>query len=98
MLQLEILILELGAIDRLAACAVESGEVAALRHEVRNDAMENGVSEMNGLAGKLRLSFFSRTQLPEILRSQRHHVLEELKLNAAGRFLVDLNVKINPWV
>lgn len=40
MLQLEVLIRELGAVDALAASAVAAGEVAALDHEVLDDAVE----------------------------------------------------------
>ena len=40
MLQGEVLIGELGAIDGLAASAVAGGEVAALAHEVGDDAVE----------------------------------------------------------
>lgn len=41
-LQTEVLIGELVAIDRLASSAVVVGEIAALAHEVWNDAMETG--------------------------------------------------------
>lgn len=41
-LQLEVLIGELVAVDGLAASAVVVGEVAALAHEVGDDAVENG--------------------------------------------------------
>jgi len=39
-LEHEVLVLELFAKDGLAACAVASGEVAALTHEARDDAVE----------------------------------------------------------
>jgi len=41
-LQLEVLVGELVAVDRLAASAVVVGEIAALAHEVGDDAVENG--------------------------------------------------------
>ena len=41
-LQLEVLVLELGAVDGLAARARVSSEVAALDHEVGNDPVEGG--------------------------------------------------------
>ena len=43
MLQLEVLVRELLAVDGLAAGAVALGEVAALEHEVLDDAVEDRV-------------------------------------------------------
>lgn len=40
MLELEVLVSELGAVDAFAAGAVAAREVAALNHELANDAME----------------------------------------------------------
>lgn len=40
MLQLEVFVLELGAVDALAAGAVMVGEIAALAHEVRDNPVE----------------------------------------------------------
>lgn len=40
MLEFEVLVLELGSIDALAACAIASGEIAALDHELLDDAVE----------------------------------------------------------
>eukprot|EP01137_Pigoraptor_chileana_P018077 Opistho-2@77026 len=42
MLQLEVLILKLVAIDRLAASSIAVGEVTTLDHEVLDDTVENG--------------------------------------------------------
>ncbi len=42
MLQLKVLVLELVAVDGLAAGAVVVGEVAALAHKVGDDAVERG--------------------------------------------------------
>merc|ERR1711976_395131 len=41
-LQLEVLVLELVAVDGLASGSVSSGEVATLAHEVRDDTVEGG--------------------------------------------------------
>lgn len=43
MAQLEVLILELVAVDRLAAGAVTLCEVTTLNHEVLDDTVESGV-------------------------------------------------------
>lgn len=43
MAQLEVLILELVAVDRLSAGTVTLGEVTTLNHEVLDDTVESGV-------------------------------------------------------
>lgn len=40
MLEVEVLIVELAAVDRYAASSIASQEVAALTHEAGNDAVE----------------------------------------------------------
>jgi hypothetical protein len=55
----EVLILELLAVDGLATRAVSPGEVTSLAHELRDDAVEAGSLEVEGLAaasGALRRS------------------------------------------
>lgn len=41
MLELEVLVRKLGAIDGLAASAIVVGEIAALNHEVLDDSVES---------------------------------------------------------
>ena len=48
-LELEVLVGELGAVDGLAAGAVVVGEVATLAHEVGDDAVEGGALEAEAL-------------------------------------------------
>ena len=50
-LELEVLILELGAVDGLATSAVALGEVTTLEHEVLDDAVEGRALVVEGLAG-----------------------------------------------
>jgi hypothetical protein len=55
-LQLEVLILELLAVDGLSTSALwtvrlVSGEVTTLEHEVLDDTVEGGALEVEGLAG-----------------------------------------------
>lgn len=50
MSQLEVLVSEFLAVDRLAAGAVEVGEVATLAHEVRDHAVETAALEVKRLA------------------------------------------------
>lgn len=68
----EVLVLELGAVDRLAAGAVVVGEVTALAHEVRDDTVEGGrlVAE----------SLLAGAQRTEVLGGLRHNVAAQLKI------------------
>lgn len=71
MLQIEVLVLELVAVDALAAGAVVVGEVSALAHEVRDDAVEDGPLESKAL--------LPGAQGTEVLRRLRNHIVAQLK-------------------
>lgn len=75
MLQRKVLVLELLAIDGNATSAVVLGEVAALEHEVGDDAVEGrlGVAMLLGLSG----------QFAEVLGGLGDHVVKELECDAA---------------
>lgn len=51
MLQGEVLVSKLHAIDGLATSAVAGSEVTALAHEARNNTVERGSLEAQGLSG-----------------------------------------------
>lgn len=70
-LQPEVLIGELVAIDGLAASAIVVGEIAALAHEVWNDSMETGALVTKAL--------LAGAQSTEILRCLRHDVRAQLR-------------------
>lgn len=65
-LQLEVLILELLAVDGLAPGTVVVGEVTSLAHEAGDDSVEDGplVAE----------SFLPRAESAEVLRCLGHHI------------------------
>ena len=85
----EVLIIELGAVDGLAAPAVPAGDVAALKHELGDDPMEGGL----GVAKTL----LPGAECPEVLRCPGNNVIIELKLNPAGVLAVDIDVKKHYW-
>ena len=62
MLQREVLVLKLGAVDALSASAVVIGEVSSLAHEAWNDAME--------WAAFVTEAFLTGTQRSEVLCTQ----------------------------
>lgn len=74
MLQLEVLIGELLAVDGLAAGAIATGEVTALKHELRDDTVEFGA-----LVSKTLLASAEST---EILSCLGDDVVEDLEVDA----------------
>ena len=86
-LELEVLVSELGAVDRLAARAVASGEVTTLEHKVRDHTVEvrAGVAE----------ALLASAESTEVSGSLRNHIVEQLELNSAERGAVLGNVEEN---
>lgn len=74
-LQLEVLISELLAIDGLATSAVATGEVTTLEHEFRDDSVERrtGITE----------ALLASAESTEVLGSLGNNVGEEVELDAA---------------
>ena len=70
-LQLEVLVLKLVAVDGLASGSVVVGEVAALAHEVGDDAVEGGALVAEAL--------LARAQGAEVLGGAGDNVGAELK-------------------
>ena len=71
MLQTEVLVLKLVAVDGLSSGSISSGEVSPLTHEVGDDAVEAGALVAEAL--------LSSAQGTEVLSSLGDHVITELK-------------------
>merc|ERR1712093_384891 len=69
----EVLVLELGAVDGLATGAVASREVAALRHEVVDHAVEGRALEVQRLS-RLAHALLASAEASEVLGRLRHDV------------------------
>lgn len=72
----EVLIRELLAVDRLATSAIATGEVTALKHELRNDAMELGAA--------VAKAFLASAKGTEVLSGLRRDIVVEIEVDAAG--------------
>jgi len=67
--KLEVLIRELATIDGFTSTAITSGEVSALKHEIRDHAMEEGALVMQGLALRvLAHAHLTSAELQEVVR------------------------------
>ena len=71
MLQAEVLVLELVAVDGLASSAVPGSEVSSLAHEVGDDAVEAGAL--------VAVALLSSAQGTEVLAGLGHHVIPQLE-------------------
>lgn len=87
MLQLEVLVLELLAVDGLAAGAVVVGEVTALQHVLGDDAVEAGA--------RVAVAVLAGAQLPEVARGLRDDLVEEVEDDAARGRAVDGDVEVD---
>jgi len=87
MLEGEVLVGELLAVDRLAASSIMVGEVTALAHEVRDDTVEGRALEAEAL--------LAGAQGAEVLSRARHHVRAELEDNSADLLAIGGHVEEN---
>ena len=87
MLQVEVLVGKLVAIDGLATGAIVVGEVSALEHEVRDHAVKR--------RALVTEPFFARAQSAEVLRSLGNDVSKEFERDATSILAVDVDVEEN---
>mmetsp|Transcript_811 Transcript_811/g.2635 ORF Transcript_811/g.2635 Transcript_811/m.2635 type:complete len:227 (+) Transcript_811:264-944(+) len=89
-LELKVLVLELGAVDRQLSRPIAVHEVAALDHEVLDDAVKRHALVSHG---QPILPHLARAKLPKVLRRPRHDVRKQLHLDAALRLSADVDVE-----
>mmetsp|Transcript_25997 Transcript_25997/g.83641 ORF Transcript_25997/g.83641 Transcript_25997/m.83641 type:complete len:300 (-) Transcript_25997:28-927(-) len=87
------LVLELSAEDGLAAGAVAVRKIAALHHEALDDAVEEGVAEVQRLAGALAQAALAGAQAAKVLDRARHHIGKQLDHDPACPLAADLEVE-----
>jgi hypothetical protein len=85
-LQSEVFVSELGAVDGLATGAIVVSEIAALAHETGDDAVEAG-------AGKAK-ALFASAESTEILSCLGHNVAAELNNNPAQRLAISSDIQV----
>lgn len=71
----EVLISELGSVDRFASSAIVIGEVSSLKHELGDDSVEDGAGITEAL--------LTSAESSEVLGSLGDNVLVELKNDSA---------------
>ena len=87
-LQTEVLVLELVAVDGLAPGAVAGSEVSSLAHEVGDDAMEGGALVAEAL--------LSGAESTEVLGSLGDHVIPQLRQEDISNVVKTTDFESNP--
>ena len=95
MLELEVLVLKLGAIDGLAASAIASSKVTTLNHELLDHTVEDAALVVQWLAG-LANALLARAQGAEVLCGLGHNIIVELEDDAAYRLATNRDVEEAP--
>ena len=93
-LQREVLVRELGAVDGLSTGTVSGGEVTSLAHEVCDDAVEAGSLEVQRLS-RLADALLSRAERAEVLRRLGSDVGAERHFDASRGRAADGDVEEN---
>jgi hypothetical protein len=94
MLELEVFVGKLFAIDAFSARPIGVRKVTALQHELRNDAMENTSFEMQGFP-HFSDPFLTGAQASKILDGFGDIFAKQSHHNPTGIFVTDRNIKIN---
>jgi len=93
-LDLEVLVLELSAVNRLAASAVAAGEVSALAHEPRDDPVKPRALEVERLTPSA-LALLASAEATEILGALGCHVVVELEDDPSALLGADAHVEVH---
>ena len=92
-LELKVLVSELGTVDALAASAVAGGKISALAHELGDDAVELTALIVQRLA-RLAHSLLPGAEGKEVVCCFRHDIGAKLEHDAAGRSSADVDVEV----
>ena len=88
----EVFVFEFESVDGLAPCAVAPREVAALQHELRDDAMEGGALVVEGFAA-LPHPLLASAEGAEVGGGQGGDVVIQLELDTLGRLRADGDIE-----
>jgi len=91
-LELEVFVGELGAVDRLSSATVSISEVSSLKHEVGDDAVESGSLVVQRLA-LLADTLLAGAQGAEVFNGLGHDVSVEAHDDAAELLAISFDVK-----
>jgi len=91
-LEREVFVGELGAVDGLTTGSVSRGKITALAHKIGDHTVERGALEMQRLPG-LSHTLLSGAQAAEVFCRLRDHIRTQLHDNAAGIVAADGHVE-----
>jgi hypothetical protein len=94
MLESEVLVFELLAVDALPACSVASSEISTLDHELLDHAVKDAALVAEGLAC-LAYAFLAGAEAAEILCGFRDYIVVQLEGNSAFFLGADGDVEVD---
>lgn len=94
MLQLEVLVLEFGSINRLSASSIASSKITSLTHETFNYSMEDGTFVVERFTG-LPYTLLTGAESSKVLRGLRHNIVVKLEGDTTLSPLADCDIKVN---
>ena len=78
MLKIEVLVVELGAVDRLSARSISSREITTLDHELLDDSVKDGTFVRERLSG-FAFTFLAGAEGSEVLGCLRDDIVVQLE-------------------
>jgi len=94
-LDIEVLISELGTVDRFAPSAIASCEITTLSHEAWDDAMQAGSGESEGFP-QLSHAFLARAECSEVVSRFWNDVIVEREDDTSNVGTTDRDVEVDP--
>ena len=92
--QVEVLVVKFVPVDALPTGAVPFGDVATLRHELRNDPVE-WASKVVELLSMTTLTGTTVGKLHKVLDRFGDHVAKEAKSDSPSRLIIDFDIEVD---
>ena len=92
MLELEVLVVELGAIDGFSTCAIAGCEISTLDHELLDNTVEDRAL-IRQLLARFAFPFLARAEASKVLSGLWNDTIVELKSDSALCLLANGDIK-----
>ena len=92
MLELEVLVVEAGAIDAFTTSSITVSEVTTLSHEARNNSVEVRALEVKSLSS-VSDTFLTGAKSTDILSGLRNSLAKEAEDNTSSLLTVNFDIK-----
>lgn len=94
MLEIEVLVFELGAVNALPACSIARSEITTLDHELLDDTVETAALVTEWFAG-LALPLLAGAEGAEVVCGLGDYIVVQLKGDATFLLVADCDVEVD---